>query len=49
MAVAVTARLASSFGWASAFLVIAALAAIAGLLTLTIDASRRFYREEPAA
>jgi len=48
MAVAVTARLASNFGWASAFLVIAALAAIAGLLTLTIDASRRFYREEPA-
>lgn len=47
MAVAVTARLASKFGWESAFLVIAALAAIAGLLTLTIDASRRFYREEP--
>lgn len=46
MAVAVTAWLASRFGWASAFMVIAALAALAGLITLTIDASRRFYRDE---
>jgi sugar phosphate permease len=48
MAVAVTAWLASEFGWASAFVVIAALAALAGLITFTIDASRRFYSEEPA-
>jgi len=49
MAVAVTAWLASRFGWASAFVVISALAALAGLITLTIDASRRFYREEEVA
>jgi len=49
MAVAVTARLASSFGWESAFMVIAGLAALAGALTLTIDASRPFYRDEEPA
>jgi sugar phosphate permease len=49
MAVAVTAGLATRFGWASAFVVIAALAALAGLITFTIDASRRLYRDEADA
>jgi len=49
MAVAVTAWIASQFGWEWAFVVIAALAGLAGLLTFTIDASRPFYREEQAA
>jgi len=46
IAVALTAWLASRFGWTSAFLVIAGLAVIAGLLALTVDASHRFYRDE---
>jgi len=47
-AVAVTARLASTYGWGSAFGVIAALAVIAGLLMLTVNPERRFYREQVA-
>jgi sugar phosphate permease len=47
-AVAVTARLAANYGWSSAFIVIAGLAGLAGLLTLTIDASRPFYRDDAA-
>jgi sugar phosphate permease len=49
IAVALTAWLASRFGWASAFAVIAALAVIAGLLSLTIDASKRFYHDKEEA
>jgi len=48
IAVAVTARLATYYGWGSAFAVIAALAVIAGLLMLTVNPERRFYREEVA-
>jgi len=35
-------------GWGYAFGVIAALACVAALLTLTVDASRRLYQEFPA-
>lgn len=48
IAVAVTARLATYYGWGSAFAVIAGLAFIAGLLMLTVNPERRFYREEAA-
>jgi sugar phosphate permease len=48
IAVAVTARLATYYGWGSAFAVIAALAVMAGLLMLTVNPERRFYREEAA-
>jgi sugar phosphate permease len=47
-AVAVTARLATYYGWGSAFAVIAGLAALAGLLMLTVNPERRFYREDVA-
>ena len=47
-AVAVTARLASFYGWGSAFAVIATLAVIAGLLMLTVNPERRFYQDEAA-
>ncbi|WP_363181974.1 MFS transporter [Sphingomonas quercus] len=49
IAVAVTARLATDHGWGSAFAVIAALAAVAGVLMLFVDPSRRFYRDEAGA
>lgn len=45
IAVALTAWLASRFGWASAFAVIAGLAVLAGILAQTIDASRSLYRK----
>ena len=45
-AVAVTARLATDYGWGSAFAVIAGLAVLAGLLMLAVRPDRRFYREE---
>ena len=45
-AVAVTARLATDYGWGSAFAVIAGLAVLAGLLMLAVKPDRRFYREE---
>jgi sugar phosphate permease len=45
-AVAVTARLATDYGWGSAFAVIAGLAMLAGFLMLTVRPDRRFYREE---
>lgn len=45
-AVAVTARLATDYGWGSAFGVIAGLAVLAGLLMLAVKPDRRFYREE---
>ncbi|WP_420139845.1 MFS transporter [Sphingomonas sp.] len=48
IAVAVTARLATYYGWGSAFAVIAGLAFLAGLLMLTVNPERRFYREEAA-
>jgi MFS transporter, ACS family, glucarate transporter len=48
IAVAVTARLATYYGWGSAFAVIAALAVMAGLLMLTVNPERRFYREDVA-
>jgi sugar phosphate permease len=47
-AVAVTARLATDYGWGSAFAVIAGLAVLAGLLMLAVKPDRRFYREEIA-
>jgi len=47
-AVAVTARLATDYGWGSAFSVIAGLAVLAGLLMLAVKPDRRFYREEVA-
>ncbi|HWI85229.1 MAG TPA: MFS transporter [Sphingomonas sp.] len=46
IAVALTSQLATRYGWGSAFGVIAALAAIAAMLTFTIDASRRLYRQQ---
>lgn len=46
IAVALTAWLASSFGWASAFAVIAGLAVLAGGLAFTIDASRSLFRKD---
>jgi sugar phosphate permease len=50
IAVALTAWLATNYGWASAFAVIAGLALVACLLSFTIDASKPMYRleEEPA-
>jgi sugar phosphate permease len=45
-AVAVTARLATDYGWGSAFAVIAGLAVLAGLLMLAVKPDRRFYSEE---
>jgi ACS family glucarate transporter-like MFS transporter len=47
-AVAVSAWLATYYGWGSAFAVIACLASVAGLLMLTVNPERRFYREEAA-
>lgn len=47
-AVAVTARLATDYGWGSAFSVIAGLAVLAGLLMLAVQPDRRFYSEEIA-
>jgi predicted MFS family arabinose efflux permease len=44
--VAVTARLATDYGWGSAFAVIAGLAVLAGLLMLAVKPDRRFYSEE---
>jgi sugar phosphate permease len=49
IAIVVTGYLAKYYGWSYAFGVIAALAVIAALLTLTIDASRRLYRDTEAA
>jgi len=48
VAVALTSYLATNMGWGYAFGVIAALACVAALLTLTVDASRRLYQEFPA-
>jgi len=49
IAIVVTGYLARDYGWGYAFGVIAALAVIAALLNLTIDASRRLYRDTEAA
>jgi MFS family permease len=49
IAVALTSYLATNLGWGYAFGVIAALACVAALLTLTVDASRRLYRDPQIA
>lgn len=46
IAIVVTGYLARDYGWGYAFAVISALAAVAALLNLVIDASRKLYREE---
>ena len=48
IAIVVTGYLARDHGWGYAFAVISALAVIAALLNLVIDASRRLYRDEAA-
>jgi sugar phosphate permease len=47
IAVGVTAWFATHYGWASAFGVVALLGAVAGLLMLRVDPTRRFYVEAP--
>jgi sugar phosphate permease len=48
-AIAITAYVVASAGWVPAFGIIAALALVAAILCLTVDASRRLYRLEETA
>lgn len=47
IAVGVTAWFATQYGWASAFGIVAFLGAMAGLLMLRVDPTRRFYVDTP--